>query len=252
MEALSSPVHRPTLENDPWLGAVLGRAALRLTFRPIAETYVPPPPPAPEAVFIYAKVDVGELERVRILESLDFNLVDTNITFAKAMRPEPAGLDAACVRMARREDEGAAVALARASFTKSRFHNDPLIPKAVADELKGEWVRNYFLRARGDAMVVAEEGGRLTGFLLLLDAGDALIIDLVAVADRQRGRGVAAAMTRFAEASFPRKSLIRVGTQIGNAAAIRSYQRMGFALERSQYIFHYHGALPPALAGGCA
>jgi ribosomal protein S18 acetylase RimI-like enzyme len=259
---------KSTLEADPWLGGMLGRKAFRLTF-PTAPTapagtfptailatgtgpdiITQAPPPTREAVFIYAKIDVENPGQTAWLERLGFHLVDTNITFEKILEPgawtgrEPPG-----IRLAEPEDEAAAVRLARTSFRKSRFHNDPGIPPDTADRIKSEWVRNYFLGARGDAMAVCEAAGGLAGFLLLLKSDEALTIDLVAVDEAQRGKALAGAMTRFLESRFPGPAKVRVGTQIANGPAIRAYQKMGFVLARSQYIFHYHGPMPAALTG---
>jgi ribosomal protein S18 acetylase RimI-like enzyme len=248
---------KSTLDPDPWLGGVLGREAFRLTFPTGPGPAGPgpagppePPPPTREAVFIYAKVDVEAHAQSGYLEGLGFKLVDTNITFEKTLRSvPPSGAEPAGIRMAGPGDQERAVLLAGKSFRKSRFHNDAAIGAETADRIKAEWVRNYFLGFRGDAMVVAEAGNGLAGFLLLLKSKDALTIDLVAVDEAHRGKALAAAMTRFAESRFPARALMRVGTQIANGPAIRSYQKMGFSLARSQYIFHYHGAMPAELTG---
>ena len=110
--------------------------------------------------------------------------------------------------------------------------------------LKGEWVRNFFRGERGVAMAVAHSGKEVAGFLLYLRAGDALVIDLVAVAPAHRGKGLAEAMTLLGESRFPEAKILRVGTQIGNAGAIRLYQKLGFHLCGSHYVFHYHGPMP--------
>ncbi len=236
-----------TLETDAWLGGVLGRDAFRLSFSAGDKRLVPAskPPPTCEAVFIYTKVDVNAHENVRLLLNLGFTLVDTNITFEKKLQSKhDLGSETQSIRLARAQDVEQVVKLAKVSFRKSRFHNDSLISTAVADRLKGEWVRNFFLGARGDAMVVAESADGIAGFLLLLKNKEALTIDLVAVDEAHRGKGLAAAMTRFSEKTFPQPTLVRVGTQIGNAPAIQAYQKQGFTLVQSQYIFHYHGAMP--------
>jgi ribosomal protein S18 acetylase RimI-like enzyme len=243
---------KSTLDADAWLGAMLGREAFRLTFPAESGPDIVPqaPPPTREAVFIYAKIDVGNPGQSARLEDLGFRLVDTNITFEKPLDPGAwTGRETPGIRLARPEDEAAAVRLAQGGFRKSRFHNDARIAPETADRIKGEWVRNYFLGVRGDAMAVCEAAGGLAGFLLLLKSAEALTIDLVAVDEAHRGKALAGAMTRFLESRFPGPAKVRVGTQIANAPAIRSYQKLGFVLARSQYIYHYHGPMPAALTG---
>lgn len=223
---------------------MLGCEAHRLSFAPSPHPLQAPSSRSGGKVFLHAKVEVHALAESRFLESLGFRLIDTNLTFE---RPRGPAAPAAGVRWARPEDEAAVVALARDCFTLDRFHLDPEVPKQSADRLKGEWVRNFFRGERGAAMAVAETGAQkdeVAGFLLFLRTGDALVIDLVAVAPAHRGKGLAEAMTALGEARFPEAGVLRVGTQIGNAGAIRLYQKLGFRLCGSHYVFHYHGPMP--------
>jgi len=242
------------LEPDLWLGGILGYEAYRLiTDAPdrMRSENLPTRDAPARKVFVYAKTEVHPLDDVRFLERSGFRLMDTNLTFGRR-RTKPESLvepdpeNAPLVRMAVPEDEDAVVALARRSFTLDRFHLDPEVPNTTADRLKGEWVRNYFKGERGAAMAVAESGNgkEIAGFLLFLLAGNDLVIDLVAVSSDHRNQGLAGAMTRFGERRFPQAENLKVGTQIGNRGAIRCYQKLGFRLERSQYIYHYHGPLP--------
>ena len=248
------------LEPDIWLGGILGHEAYRLTFVSPEDMSMPSLPARTPAgkIFIYAKTDVHALDETRFLESRGFRLMDTNLTFSRRrLDPETGknldrGLETR-VRMAVPADEDAVVALARSSFTVDRFHLDPEVPTATADHLKGEWVRNYFKGKRGTAMAVAEAGSGkgIAGFLLFLLVGNALVIDLVAVSPDHRSQGLAGAMTRFGEQSFAKAEVLKVGTQIGNSGAIRCYQKLGFRLDHSHYVFHYHGPMPESiLAGG--
>ena len=194
-------------------------------------------------VFMYAKTGVAASAEVRFLEDNGFRLADTALTFERPVR-RGSRAKAAGVRRADPHDEQAVVDLARTCFTLDRFHSDPLIPKAMADRLKGEWVRNHFTGKRGAGMAVAEAGGEAAGFMLFLTAGDALVIDLVAVSPAHRGKGLSEAMALLGESLFPASRILRVGTQIGNSAAMHAYQKQGFTLARCEYVFHYHGPMP--------
>jgi ribosomal protein S18 acetylase RimI-like enzyme len=92
-------------------------------------------------------------------------------------------------------------------------------------------------------MVVVEVEGAVVGFLQLLRAADgALVIDLIAVDERYRRRGLGGEMIAFVEAKAGAGQLIRVGTQIANTASIRLYEGVGFRMTEAQYVFHYHHA----------
>jgi ribosomal protein S18 acetylase RimI-like enzyme len=232
---------RRCLARDAWLGEVLGRAAYRFEFSPdaaaseMADELTGLEPSA----FVYTKAACKDVARVGRLQELGFRLIDTNVVLEKPCGGAPAATPGALVRFAGAQDEEAVVRVARGSFTSSRFHLDPRIPAAAANAVKAEWARNFFHGKRGQHMVVALVDGEVAGFEQILHSGEALTIDLIAVEERFRRRGLAAAMIRFAESALPART-IRVGTQIANASSLRLYESLGFRVAASQYVFHLH------------
>ncbi|WHZ25201.1 MAG: hypothetical protein OJF47_004313 [Nitrospira sp.] len=190
--------------------------------------------------FVFARVATQEVRTSHWLEALGFRLVDT------ALLLEASGLSEVVtqgtrVRFATSEDQAAVLDIARCSFRYSRFHLDPCIPRTLADEIKAQWAGNYFSRQRGDHMAVAEQDGRVVGFLQLLVAADqVLIIDLIAVHPDHRGSGLAAEMIRFVFAACGRFRMIRAGTQSANLPSLALYHKLGFHVVESSHIFHYH------------
>ncbi len=238
---------RPRLVADPWLARCLGRDVFRLP------EGVPGGATSGEldvvselccgvarGSMVYTRVPVGDVPAVGALQRVAFRLVDTTVTLDRPLfdRCEPAGGE---IRPARPSDEAQVVALARTSFGHSRFHQDPAIGADRADRLKSEWVANFFRGRRGDALVVATDRGRVIGFLLALAADDdAVVIDLVAVDESCRGRRIAGALTRAVQSDFAQATGLRVGTQLANAAALRAYQGLGFAVTSAAYVLHFH------------
>lgn len=244
------------ISKDGWLAGVLGRDVYRISIPEAA------PPAAIDAVarhirelqsgrvFMYAKLAPTHMAAVGRLETLGFHLIDTNVVFAKpisretvgrAIAPADGNLGGVLARSAVSEDRKQTVELARRSFGCSRFHLDPEIPKALADEIKARWVDSFFAGHRGDSMVVASHGEAVVGFCLLLHGMDgSLTIDLIAVDATHRGRGIAGGMIAFAEPRRAGFTEIRVGTQIANTASIRCYEKVGFRQQAAQYVFHYH------------
>jgi ribosomal protein S18 acetylase RimI-like enzyme len=198
--------------------------------------------------FVQTKVPTEQVEKIRRLESLKFNLIDTNLTFEACIHQfnkiskTP---DSFSIRFARAKDRKEISEIAQTSFSFSRFHLDPSVPNKTANQIKREWAENYFNGQRGEFMVVAVADDHLAGFCQILHRGDILIIDLIAVQPSHRQKGLAEAMISFLGYQIQEKlkklKAIRVGTQISNLPSIALYEKIGFRILSSEYVFHYHG-----------
>ena len=194
-------------------------------------------------IFIYTKIPVavGYLKLVKCVERLGFHLVDTNIVFRKPILRNPKCFNNNCqMRFAQQEDREQVAELARKNFTYSRFHLDDEIPSSTANNIKAEWVSNFFAGKRGDKLVVALINNVVVGFSLLLESMEDLIIDLIAVDKNQHRKGIASDMITYVEHHLNEFSRIQVGTQLANVPSIRLYEKMGFRVFASNYVFHYH------------
>jgi ribosomal protein S18 acetylase RimI-like enzyme len=246
---VSAPVtHRsPALQidSDAWLAGLMGRPVNRVAgpVAPGAEKEAARALSGLAAVpgFAYARVPTAEVRLAHLLEDAGFRLVDTGITLEAATVAGTARPSSAAARLARAGDETAVAEIARTAFRYSRFHLDPRIPAALANEIKREWAVNYFRGRRGDYMVVAERSSSVAGFLqLLAGKGGTLTIDLIAVAEAQRGQGLASDMIRFAARECGAPARLRVGTQAANVASLRLYERLGFTVAGTSHVFHLH------------
>lgn len=192
-------------------------------------------------VFIYCKVPVDAISSIKLLEELDFYLIDTNMTFEKPILPTHHFAGYWTIRFAVPSDESQVVELARKNFAYSRFHLDGNISRDAANTVKAEWVRNYFLGNRGEQMVVATVEGRVVGFIQVLYGNEkTLIIDLIAVDKKWRRKGIAVDMIAYAESNCGGFNRIQVGSQIANIPSIRLYEKLGFKMFKAEYVFHYH------------
>ncbi|MSO74203.1 MAG: GNAT family N-acetyltransferase [Alphaproteobacteria bacterium] len=191
------------------------------------------------ATLITARVPAPEASTIDVLERAGFRRIETLITFERALTDvEPLDTDDS-VRLARPGDFDACVEIGRSAFHTDRFHADTRIPKQAADGLKASWVAND-LGGRADASFVALADGGPAGFSLCLKRGSVAVIDLIAVAEGQRGRGLGAALVA-ASLAHCRKSarIMQVGTQASNAASIALYRRLGFAPIGEAGTFHW-------------
>lgn len=229
---------RYKLAADAWLGGHLGKPAWRVDHDAAGGSLAGLRGRGP--AFAWAKVDAAKLVLLRDLVANDFSPVDVAVTFEGPPPREAIGSE---VRFARPADRDAVTQIARSEWRYSRFHLDPLIPAAVANEIKAEWVANFFSGRRGDGMIVGEADGEVAGFLQLLWAGDTLVIDLIGVAGTQQRKGIARRMIGFAAVNGDGDrppARIRVGTQVANTPSVRLYESLGLRLIGAQYVVHYH------------
>ncbi len=194
--------------------------------------------------FAYAKVDCVDIAAIKVLEKAGFNLIDTNMRYVRSNMgswPEvklPPGYD---VRFAEFGDRATVKKVAATSFVFTRFHLDPMIPDKMANDIKSHWAGNFFIGKRGDWMVVLTFHGKVVGFLQLLSKDGTNIIDLMAVDKTHQGKGLAARMIEFAAKQCGEWDRMLVGTQLSNIPSMRAYEKLGFRMCDSSYVFHYHG-----------
>lgn len=229
--------------SDPWLAGILSFPVSRIVLSDTA--------PAGSVVvsdvlagqgFQYAKLPANAVATAQALEDLGFRYVDIALQFGMSATEFPRDVLKGGVRTAETSDCDAVADLARRNFVWSRFHQDPFFDCIKANEIKAQWAENYFSGNRGEHMVVAENEGRLVGFLQLLRSGnDDLVIDLIAVDQRARRNGLAAAMVGYAIQAYGPIGQLQVGTQAANADSVRFYQKLGFRLMSTNLVLHRHG-----------
>lgn len=225
-------------QSDPWLSSMIGKAAftVRLTANDVSGK-----PRGP--YFACVRVATADIPSVLQVQREGFYLVDTNVRF-EVLRDEFRSnkrINRCNVRTASTDDQEDIGRLAGSAFRFSRFHLDPGFQKEVADTIKAEWARNFFRGLRGKHLLVAETEGHVVGFLLLLNPspGD-YVIDLVGVASEYRGRGIGQTLLSSLWNHLSDCNRVIVGTQVANTDSLRLYEKLGFRITRSEYIFHGH------------
>lgn len=222
-----------TAQADPWLAEVMNRPVFRVDGTGSTDELAR----QLRAGFFFAKLATDRVADVQALSALKFSVVDTNVTF-EAIQEVEARRDFEVGELIEGEAE-AVLAIAGTAFRYSRFHLDPQVDDTLAHHIKREWIRNYVLRKRGDALLVARDRGRPCGFLAALTSHGTAVIDLIAVSPDASGRGVGSALTAaFTERYRGMRRM--VGTQVANIPSIRLYTKLGFALASSHYVLHAH------------
>ena len=101
---------------------------------------------------------------------------------------------------------------------------------------------NFFLGKRGKWMIVVEENSKITGFLQLIYKNqNTIVIDLIAIDQKHRGKGLAKEMISYAYTHcLKRNGTIEVGTQIANKPSINLYSKLSFRMNSVSYVLHMH------------
>lgn len=187
-----------------------------------------------------ARVNTGDFATIHALEEAGFELIDGILTFLLSLKgihtAAPSG-----TRLFESRDLPEVLKIGRTAFIFDRFHADPALSQAVADRVNESWTRNCCLGTAADAVVVAEEDGRVASYVTCRadrNAGHGVII-LVATAEWARGRGAARRASAAALHWFDVQGLetVEVGTQIRNIPASRLYETLGFRLTRTSLTF---------------
>jgi ribosomal protein S18 acetylase RimI-like enzyme len=222
---------------DRWLSDLLGRPAWKVDADAVdlarVLRMIGP-------AFYYTRIAADDICAVHRFEDFGFRVVDLTITLEASARQQQAA-NVLGARFASEADRRAVATIAASSFAWSRLHLDPKIPNSVADRSRVEWATNFFAGKRGDAMVVAEDGGKVAAFMLLAGpAAGTLTIDLIAVRQASRRLGLGAACVRFAAGQVAGAERLRVGTQAANVGSLRFYESLGFQVVASHYVLHLH------------
>jgi len=201
-----------------------------------------------EAAFYYAKIDTAQVDTLRQLSLAGLYVVDVNVTFrvnrdclrTPAVSPATGKYS---IREVNREEHDEVLQIAGSCFRYSRFHLDPLIPRAIADRIKREWIQSYLEKQRGDRLFVAALDRRPVGFLAALAADSngrrIRTIDLVGVSNACQRQGVGQALVAsFINHYQDTCDYFEVGTQVANIPSMRLYRNFGFDINRTQYVMH--------------
>lgn len=225
--------------SDPWLTSVLGRPAWKIDAnRPEAIESLSRHDAGP--AFFFTRINTSDVKTLKRLQDANFRVVDTTVTL-EAPRLAVSETNAKNIRFTVPGDQAAVAAIAGSSFESSRLHLDPAIPTTLANRSRADWASNYFLGLRGDAMVVAEDAGKVAAFLQLLGPTEGVLtIDLIAVSKSSRRLGLGAACISFAAKNVVGTERLRVGTQAANIGSLRFYEHLGFSVTASEYVLHLH------------
>ena len=235
------------LQRDAFLGSILGQPAYKINefIESIDLKYLEDKNYGKKSSFLYTKVASSNLTSLRLFKNSGFKNIEENITLER--NGGGANINKPFrhrqhykIRLAQEGDKNFVEEIAKASFSHDRFHQDPKIDNSLADKIKKQWAGNFFSGKRGDSMIVTTANNRPVAFLLLLLEKQNTVIDLIAVSQEHRKKGLSSQMIGYAMQKFSANVRWRVGTQSTNIASIRLYESLGFQTTGYQYVLHKH------------
>jgi dTDP-4-amino-4,6-dideoxy-D-galactose acyltransferase len=130
----------------------------------------------------------------------------------------------------------------------SRFQVDRKIEKSQFRKLYDIWLERSCLREIADEVLVTTSGEAISGFVTLKVKEEVTKIDLIAVDEKYRGKGVGGVLMNYSEAyalAHGSKAL-KVVTQSRNEAALRLYAKHGMEIVDTQHWYHiWRNSLEP-------
>ena len=228
------------VKKDDWLSEGLGKSVFTVIVPPSGDISGLMEKLRGDSLY-QARVPVDCTNLLNDFLELGFSFVNTNIELILGTLKVASTLDVN-VRVASPVDQPRVAELATKAFTNDRFHLDSQIDNLVAESIKAKWAKNYFTGDRGSQMVIAELNAKLIGFLLLMNKTKTIkAIDLVAVDDDYKGRGVAGQMIGDVVHNYLKTGdKLTVTTQLRNASSLRLYEKLGFRYFDASYMLHLH------------
>lgn len=185
---------------------------------------------------LYLLCPAGDTATIRVAEDHGYRLMDLRTTLRWMPQTEATAAPAA-TRPARPEDLPALEAISRECYHDTRFCSDPRFPRPLVTRLYETWIRRS-VEGFADSVLVTDDSVGPSGYITCHRQG--WRIGLLGVSERARAQGVGRALVAGALEWFNSQQAphVVVVTQGRNAAALRLYQRCGFALESIALWYH--------------
>lgn len=191
------------------------------------------------------KIDTNFKNAVYYLEKENFNIMDTLVTYIFSYEKNKLNeVNHQCsIRDCETRDLSDLKRIAKKSFEIDRFHADKRLENRKCDEYYEQWVENSF-NGLADKVLVADCNNEPVGFTTCKlpnnkDENKVGHLVLSAVSSESRGKGVYTSMIYNGIKWLDGKAkFVKVGTQINNIAVQKSWIKLGFTVNESQYVFH--------------
>ena len=194
---------------------------------------------------LYFLADADDPLTARLVEDAGFRQVDVRMTFERRLQagevfPEAATLT---IRTHQPDDVPVLQAIARVTYTTTRFYFDTGFPRERCDALYDLWVKQSCEDGYAEQVLVTEVEDKPVGYITCHLCGAQKQegqIGLVGISPQAQGRGAGQALVERSLTWFAAQGVKRVEvvTQARNIRAQRLYQRCGFVTCSAQLWFH--------------
>ncbi|WP_445958146.1 GNAT family N-acetyltransferase [Yeosuana sp.] len=171
------------------------------------------------------------------------HLVDTKVTFLKEIEYLEDHNTSNIVLFNKNEDDFKVLEeLALSSGEYSRFKIDKNFINGEYEVLYKEWIRKSVDKETFLDIIVYKENKHILGFTTLEGKGQSISnIGLVAVNQKERGKKIGTKLINFTvnHAFIKGFKEIQVITQQDNSPAMSLYEKCGFIISKTEYIYHY-------------
>jgi hypothetical protein len=196
-----------------------------------------------------ARVDVADLDTLAVLEDHGFRTMDALVTYImRPVKDPPADVrTVGTIRESRPGDHDTIVDITREAYRgyRGRFHLDPNLSSARADEFYVEWARQCVAGAMSDIILVSEDSqGGLNGYLAyrrrqpMSSLGMPIFGGGLGACRRETPGAYASLIRDATHWSHARGGMGEYQTQNYNFAVIRVYEAAGAHYVRAEYTLH--------------
>jgi len=208
---------------------------------------------------IFVRIPSDDPALLRALAESGFDALVPAVTLGKNLRGDsklvlPLGIELGEVK---RDEIDQVQRMSAVAFRWGRFTADMRLPREGVERLHGTWARNCCFGAQADHVLVARENHQVLGFIALkfLMAREVRVgsIELIAIGESSRGKGVGSALVAEGCKWFSRfANYVVVRTELPNTPALRMYETQGFRiLNGSLYLSHHTLTAPSSIPIAC-
>lgn len=191
-----------------------------------------------------ARIDASELELRSILQTLSLQVIEWTLHPFIDLRETSRRFVSVMESRRARGDEIKEVAFeASKAFQVSRFHRDIRINPSVAHKRFENWILNSSLDPRKELTLFLDpRSGEPAAFFLSRREGDSVFLELTAVFEKFRGKGLALSVweTFLSHQNAAQVRIVSTNISAENSAVIGLYPKLGFSFSNSSVAFHGH------------
>lgn len=180
-----------------------------------------------DLIYIFSPVEVP----------FEVPLMDIKLTFSKSVNfKEP--ISEVVQFDANKHQYNQLLELTYQSGHDSRFLKDPSFGLKQFKRLYKQWIDNSITND-DTTVLIHQSSNTIDGFVTLKKSHESAQIGLIAVNPQSQGKGIGKKLIDSVESVLKVDTKLIVATQETNKGACKFYEKLGFRVEKKEYIYHY-------------